>query len=67
MKFPEASAKDKEDGWKISLDFLKKIGERISKSVDMEFLNDEIEVVLLAAQQALEEREKAGNPFGMEK
>ena len=74
MKFPEASAWDKaNEGWEIDVNFLEKVMGRVH-AIDKEGLIcadiADIETVLLAAQQVMEEQEvKSGedNPFGLSK
>ena len=65
MKFPEAKEYHKEDGWRIDLTFLDQIHEKLQRLM----CTKDIEAVLLAAQQVMEQEVKSGedNPFGLSK
>lgn len=57
MKFPEASEEDKRKGWKLNIDFIKKITQAVYDYNEMELYEEEVETVLIAVQQVIEEQE----------
>ena len=60
-KFPEATGGDRTNGWEIDYGFLHKISEFIDKKRKFVYTESEIEDVLIAAQQVMEEQGQKEN------